>query len=194
MVLNEEISPKYMLLVPHLTISDDFSCPTSGACIENLMLKGDKLLILPDYMGYGVSKDRVHTYINHDLCTRNCIDALKAGYKVFRGRASVTMDKDWKLYVAGASQGGANSLAIHKWLDTHLDFVERWRLEYSYCGPYKPSLTFDKYFEQNVLTFPVVMPLTLKVTLADYPNILGKWKDENFYTETYRQHKAIIER
>ena len=56
-----EFSPKYMLLSPHLTITDDFSCPTSGACFENLMLKGDKLLILPDYLGYGVTKDRVHS-------------------------------------------------------------------------------------------------------------------------------------
>lgn len=190
-----EINPCYIMLAPHFTIADNFSCPTQGACLDNLMFKGDKLLILPDYLGFGVTKDHVQPYINHELCARNCIDALKAGFKIFRDHAKCHMANGWKLYVAGVSQGGGNALAIHKWLDTHADFAKRWNFHYSYCGsgPYKPTLTFEKYFEQKVLTYPVVMPLTLKAMMAAYPEILGKWKEEDFYSKTFLQHKAVID-
>lgn len=194
-IIGEEISPKYMLLCPHSTIASDSEAPTKNASLENAMLQGDRLLIMPDYLGYGASKDRVHPYINHDLCTRNSIDALKAGYKVFADMGKVAMHPDWRLYVAGCSQGGANALAIHKWLDTHLDFAQRWRFEYSYCacGPYSPVVTFQEYFKQEKLDYPIVLPLTLKAMFAAYPEILGKWKEEDFYSETYLKHKSVVD-
>ena len=191
----DEFRPCDLVLCAHSTIADDLEAPTLGGSAETLMLQGDRVLILPDYIGYGVTKDRVHPYINHDLCARNCIDALKAGYKVFADKCSKTLHPDWKFYVIGASQGGGNALAIHKWLDTHEDFAKLWRFEYSYCaaGPYSPGITFKKYFEQEVLDYPIVMPLTLKAMFAAYPDILGKWKEEDFYSETYLQHKADID-
>ena len=194
-IIGEEISPKYMLLCPHSTIASDSEAPTKNASLENAMLQGDRLLIMPDYLGYGASKDRVHPYINHDLCTRNSIDALKAGYKVFADMGKVAMHPDWRLYVAGCSQGGANALAIHKWLDTHLDFAQRWRFEYSYCacGPYSPVVTFQEYFKQEKLDYPIVLPLTLKAMFAAYPEILGKWKEEDFYSEAYLKHKSVVD-
>lgn len=191
----DEFRPCDLVLCAHSTIADDLEAPTLGGSAETLMLQGDRVLILPDYIGYGVTKDRVHPYINHELCAQNCIDAMRAGYKVFKDKCGKDLHPEWKLYVIGASQGGGNALAIHKWLDTHEDFAKLWRFEYSYCasGPYSPGITFKKYFEQEVLDYPIVMPLTLKAMFAAYPDILGKWKEEDFYSETYLQHKADID-
>ena len=190
-----EFRPCDLVLCAHSTIADDLQAPTKDGSIETLLLQGDRVLILPDYLGFGASKDRVHPYINHDLCARHCIDALKAGYKVFSDRCGFPLHPDWKFYLIGDSQGGANMLATQKWIDTHGDFGDRWRFQYSYCavGPYSPRITFEKYFEQKVLDYPVVMPLTLKAMLAAYPDILGKWKEDDFYSETYLQHKSDID-
>ena len=190
-----EFRPCDLVLCAHSTIADDLQAPTKDGSIETLLLQGDRVLILPDYLGFGASKDRVHPYINHDLCARHCIDALKAGYKVFSDRCGFPLHPDWKFYLIGDSQGGANMLATQKWIDTHGDFAERWRFQYSYCavGPYSPRITFEKYFEQKVLDYPVVMPLTLKAMFAAYPDILGKWKEDDFYSETYLQHKSDID-
>lgn len=190
-----EFRPCDLVLCAHSTIADDLQAPTKDGSIETLLLQGDRVLILPDYLGFGASKDRVHPYINHDLCARHCIDALKAGYKVFSDRCGFPLHPDWKFYLIGDSQGGANMLATQKWIDTHGDFAERWRFQYSYCavGPYSPRITFEKYFEQKVLDYPVVLPLTLKAMLAAYPDILGKWKEDDFYSETYLQHKSDID-
>lgn len=190
-----EFRPCDLVLCAHSTIADDLQAPTKDGSIETLLLQGDRVLILPDYLGFGASKDRVHPYINHDLCARHCIDALKAGYKVFSDRCGFPLHPDWKFYLIGDSQGGANMLATQKWIDTHGDFAERWRFQYSYCavGPYSPRITFEKYFEQKVLDYPVVLPLTLKAMFAAYPDILGKWKEDDFYSETYLQHKSDID-
>lgn len=191
-----EMRPDYILLAPHYTISDDFQCPTSGRSIEDLMMAGDKLLILPDYLGFGHTKDRVQPYIIHDLCAQNSIDALKAGYKIFRDMAKVPLMDDFTLSVAGVSQGGGNALAIHKWLDTHPDFAKRWRFDFSYCaaGPYSPRITFEKYFEQKKLTYPVVMPVVIKALRTAYPDILGKWTEDAFFSESYLKQKAVIDK
>ena len=190
-----EFRPCDLVLCAHSTIADDLQAPTKDGSIETLLLQGDRVLILPDYLGFGASKDRVQPYINHDLCARHCIDALKAGYKVFSDRCGFPLHPDWKFYLIGDSQGGANMLATQKWIDTHGDFADRWRFQYSYCavGPYSPRITFEKYFEQKVLDYPVVMPLTLKAMFAAYPDILGKWKEDDFYSETYLQHKSDID-
>jgi len=190
-----EFRPCDLVLCGRSTIADDLQAPTKDGSIETLLLQGDRVLILPDYQGFGASKDRVHPYINHDLCARHCIDALKAGYKVFSDRCGFPLHPDWKFYLIGDSQGGANMLATQKWIDTHGDFAERWRFQYSYCavGPYSPRITFEKYFEQKVLDYPVVLPLTLKAMFAAYPDILGKWKEDDFYSETYLQHKSDID-
>lgn len=190
-----EFRPCDLVLCSHSTITSDPEAPTRDGSLETLFLQGDRVLILPDYIGFGVTKDRVQPYINHNLCAQNCIDALKAGYKVFADKCGFPLHPDWKFYVIGASQGGSNALAIHKWIDTHGDFADRWRFEYSYCGcgPYSPRITFEKYFEQKVLDYPVVMPLTLKAMFAAYPDILGKWKEDDFYSETYLQRKSDID-
>ena len=190
-----EFRPNHLVLCPHSTIADNPETPTAGGSAENLLLQGDRVLILPDYIGYGVTKDRVHPYINHGLCAQNCIDALKAGYKVFAQLSGKPLHPDWRFYVIGASQGGGNALAIHKWLDEHEDFANRWRFEYSYCasGPYSPRVTFEEYFKQKTLDYPCVLPMTLKAMFAAYPDILGKWKEDDFYSEAYLAHKDKID-
>lgn len=190
-----EAKPNYILLSPHFTISDDYVCPTSGRGIESLFMAGNLLLILPDYLGFGVTKDKPQPYVNHNLCAQNSIDALTAGYHLFCDKANVPMENDWKLYVAGVSQGGGNALAIHKWLDTHETFANNWRFDYSYCaaGPYNPSLTFRKYFEQKRHPYPVVFPIVIKSMMMSYPEILGKYKEEDFFSESYLSHKAEID-
>ncbi len=191
----DEFRPCDLVLSPHSTVTSNIEAPTLGGCLETLLLQGDRVLILPDYIGYGATKDRVHPYINHELCAQNCIDAMRAGYKVFMDKCKKGLHPEWKLYVIGASQGGGNALAVHKWLDTHEDFAKLWRFEYSYCasGPYSPRITFEQYFKQKRLDYPCVLPMTLKAMFEAYPDILGKWKEEEFYSEAYLKGKVDID-
>lgn len=184
---NKDLNPTNILLCPHYTITDNAACPTMTNSYEAMFLCGDNLLIMPDYLGFGVTKDHVQPYINHNLCAQNCIDALTAGYKVFSQNTKASLEENFKLCVVGASQGAGNALATHKWLDTHPDFADTWHFAYTFCcaGPYSPTVTFERYFEQEQLSLPCAIPLTLKAMIAAYPDVLGKWTEDDFYSDDY---------
>ena len=192
-----DLDPDYIVLCPHFTIGSNDECPTKKHTYEAAAICGDNLLIMPDYKGFGEAKGQVQPYINHNLCAQNCIDALVAGYKVFKQKSKAKLESDWKLYVIGASQGGGNALAVHKWLDTHPDFAKEWRFDYSYCcaGPYSPGLTFQKYFEQKKHPYPCVFPFTIKAMFEAYSDDLRKWKETDFYSEDYvKYHKEEMDK
>ena len=191
-----EARPCYIILNPHFTITTDLSSPTSGNAYEIPFMSGNLLLIQPDYQGFGITKDMDQAYINHEVCARQCIDALKAGYKLFCDLGNVKMESNWKLYVAGCSQGGGNSLACHKWFDTHEDFAKAWRFQYSYCGsgPHSPRITFEEYFKQKDIAYPVVFPVVIRSMKMSYPDILGKYDEKEFFSEKYNTIKADIDK
>jgi len=185
-------SQERVVLVPHYTILSDSQAPSKLESLEMAALVNDCLVILPDYMGYGVSKDMVHPYLNHDLCAQNCVDALDAGYKTFTEMSTADLEDDWKLYVTGCSQGGANSLAIQKWMEMNPDFAQRWRYQYSYCGsgPYSPSVTMKCYMENEYQSYPCTIPMVLKSMIYSYPDIMGQFSEEEFYSDKYLAKKA----
>lgn len=187
---DRNLSPSNILLCPHYTITNNAECPSQTITFEAMFLCSNNLLILPDYIGFGTSADRVQPYVNHNIGAQNCIDALTAGYKVFRTATKTNVQNDFKLCVVGASQGAGNALAVHKWIDTHPDFADTWHFAYSFCcaGPYSPTVTFEKYFEQEQITNPCVIPLTLKAMLAAYSSILGSWTEDDFYSDNYLQN------
>ena len=193
---SEPLDPDYIVLCPHFTIGANKECPTNKHTYEELAIVGDNLLVLPDYEGFGESKGRRQAYTNHTLQARQCMDALEAGYKVFKNVSGAKLEDDAKLYVVGASQGGGNALAIHKWLDTHPDVADKWKFEYSYCcaGPYDPALTFKKYFEQKKHPYPCVFPFVLKALYPVHAYLNVKWEEEDFYSEDFVQnHKALMD-
>ncbi len=192
-----DLDPDNIYLVEHYTITSNDECPTNSFTKEQIAL-GDNLIIMPDYIGYGETKDRVHPYLNHEICAINSVDALEAGYKVFERKkdSGTALENDWKMYVIGCSQGGGNALAVHKYLDTHPDIAEKWRFEYSYCcaGPYSPRKTLEYYYENKTLSYPVSLPMVIKSMLDSYPDILGKWTEDDFYSKEYLKVKPQIDK
>lgn len=195
--LNQEwhdLSPDDICLMEHYTISADKECPTQGFPLE-LMITCNVLTIMPDYLGYGITKHLTHPYLNHEICAVNSIDALPSGYTLFNNLSSSDMKDGWKLSVLGASQGGGNALAVHKYIDTHTGLSNLWNFSHSYCavGPYNPALTIEKYFESGKSALPVVFPMTIKAMFSTYPDILGKYTEEMMYSENYLQMKDSID-
>ena len=188
-----DISPERIALLEHYTITSDAECPTQSFPFE-LLVAGNTLSIMPDYIGYGLTRNMTHPYLNHDICMQNSVDALPAGYTLFKDLANVDLNDGWKLCVIGASQGGANALAVHKYMDTNAEFANKWNFEYSYAavGPHNPSLTMKKYFEKGKTSYPVVFPLTLNAMINSYPEIMGKYTEADMFSEAYLQIKETI--
>ena len=189
-----DFQPDDICLMEHYTITSDAEAPTNTFALE-MFITGNTLTIMPDYIGYGVTKELSHPYLHHDVCAINSIDALTSGYDLFDDNVLCGMAEGWKLYLAGASQGAANAIAVHKYMDTHPEFAAEWNFAASNCssGPYSPVVTIDKYLADGKVAYPVVFPLVVKTMFDSYPEIMGGFREEMAYAESYLAVKAEIE-
>lgn len=181
-------------LMEHYTITSNAESPSMCFPLE-IFITNNTLVLMPDYIGYGVTKNMLHPYLNHELCAINSVDAFPAGYAVFKNLSAKGLKSDWKLYVTGASQGAGNALAVHKYLDTHSDIARNWKFAATNCssGPYSPIKTMEKYYADGKTALPVVFPLTLKSMLASYPQLMEGFTEDMMYSQTYLQVKDQID-
>lgn len=190
-----DLRPDNICLMEHYTITSDAEAPSNSFALE-MFITGNTLTIMPDYIGYGITKELPHPYLNHEVCAINSLDALTAGYDLFNDKGKCGMSPDWKLYLAGASQGAGNAVAIHKYLDTHLELATKWNFASTNCssGPYSPVATIDKYLADGKVAYPVVFPLVMKTMFGSYPDIMEDFTEDMAYSQNYLAVKDEIER
>lgn len=74
------------------------------------------LVIMPDYEGYGLTRDRAHPYLYQELTARQCLDALLYGISLYESSPDIEsvrhpIRSNFRTMVSGYSQGG--SVAIN---------------------------------------------------------------------------------
>lgn len=189
-----DVIPENLCLVEHYTITSDAEAPTNSYPVEP-HITGNSVVVMPDYLGYGHTADELHPYLNYELAAKNSIDALKTAYIICNDHSEKLLSGSWNLCVLGASQGGSNALAVHKYLDTNPALAKEWRFSHSCCaaGAYSLSTTFETYMRWGTLDYPVVLPMVLKSMLASYPEIMGNWSEEDFYSDEYNKIKPLVD-
>lgn len=189
-----DLSPDNICLMEHYTITSDAECPSQSFPME-LFITGNTLTIMPDYIGFGVTKNMTQPYLNHELYAENSVDALPAAYGLFKDNTSVSLNSSWELCVMGASQGGGNALAVHKYFDTNESLAGQWRFSYSFAaaGAHNPTITIQNYYETSKTALPVVLPMTIKSMLQSYPEILSDYNEDSFFSDEYLEHKNTID-
>jgi hypothetical protein len=190
------LDPDHIYLFEHATFTSNAECPSQDGSIAMSNLNSDNLMIMPDYLGYGSSDVRTHPYMNREITALNSIDALVAGYEVWKKYGSGTLEDDWSLRVLGFGDGAANALAVHKYLDTHDDLASKWRFDYSFvcAGAYDPALTVKEWLKKEKVPFAVAIPMLIKSMLASYPDILKGFNENDFYSDKYMDVKSQIDR
>lgn len=169
-ILNPKPSEiKSVVLNCHPTITHDKGCPTGddpqmGAI--KYMISENALVICPDYIGFGKTKDKVHPYMCATLTARNVMDCYKAAINHAKNTLKATINKNYYTINVGYSQGGATALAFQKYLETEATQAERdlVKLCGSICGagPYDQNLIFEEYEKQPELDYPVYMYYILR--------------------------------
>lgn len=162
------------------------------------------LVILPDYEGYGATKDRPHPYLYQELTARQCVDATRYGLALYNQKVNShqeePLEDNWKTVSVGFSQGGSVSLATHKFIETN-NLVDELHFAGSVCGdgPYSPvdhllyymtdnGETYDgdnkTYHEPGRVSMPIVMPLILKGMLDTNP-YMRQYNINQFLTQNF---------
>lgn len=184
---------KSILVSNHPTTTQDALVPTgSEPQIPEVKVMCDGsdrcLVIAPDYLGYGESKDVTHPYMCSMLTARNVVDGIVAAIDYIQTQyyephsvnnntsGRYVFNDDYYTLNVGYSQGGAATLAVHKYLETIAPQTvrEKVRLKKSICGagPHLQTFMFDAMEE----LFEVSRG---KVTVSSFLGI-KRYKEEFF--------------
>lgn len=158
-ILPAEGPIKRYILVSHYTIASNREAPSNTFSLEGLLVKLGYALIIPDYLGYGVTLNHVHPYLVMELTARNVIDMYNA-VKPFMEKANRAPDNE-DIYLMGYSQGGATTMAVQHMIE-HQNMPIKIRRVFAGGGPYDVKYTYDQFVETNLASYPCAVPIMMQ--------------------------------
>lgn len=175
---------KFVCLNNHPTITHADGAPTGKdpqMDAIKYMVSENALVICPDYAGFGATSQTVlHPYMCSTLTARNILDAYKAAvkwmkeqtYTKSRKEYNYKFDANYYTINVGYSQGGTNTLAFQRYLETEATVADRKlvNLAGSVCGAgvYDQQMIFDTYANMAKLDYPILMLYVLQGQLEAF--------------------------
>lgn len=151
---------KRYILVSHYTIASNAEAPSNIFPLEGLLVKLGYALIIPDYLGYGVTADHIHPYLVMDITARNVLDMYYAVLPFMKAAGCEPEHDD--IYLMGYSQGGATTMAVQHLIEHHeLDDIKIRRV-FAGGGPYDVKATYDRFVETNYASYPCAVPIMMQ--------------------------------
>ena len=98
------------IIVSHYTIGSNKEAPSNAFPLEGMLCSMGYALVVPDYIGYGVTANMQHPYLVMNLTAMNVVDMYVAVKKYFD--AAGIRPKYDDIYLMGYSQGGATTMAV----------------------------------------------------------------------------------
>lgn len=149
------------ILVSHYTIGSDIEAPSSCFSLEGVLARLGYAMIIPDYEGYGITRNRIHPYLMMDLTAMQVTDMFEAVRRYMEARKIKPQFDD--IYLMGYSQGGATTMAVQRYIETMMCrnkiFIHR---VFAGGGPYDVKATYERFVTTNVTSYPVAVPLVLQ--------------------------------
>jgi pimeloyl-ACP methyl ester carboxylesterase len=123
-------------------------------------------VICPDYIGYGITADKIHPYLVMELTAMNVVDMYYAvkNYFEFVG----LRPKHDDIYLMGYSQGGATTMAVEYMIEELYNpyggesYYIPIRRVFAGGGPYDVKATYDRFVQTDHADYPVAVPLVLQ--------------------------------
>lgn len=137
-----------MVSVQHGTIFDEAEAPSNYApnseasTVGALFSSLGYILVYPDYIGFGASKNVPHPYEHRESLGTSCLDMIRAAKELV---AQEKAPWDQRLYLGGYSQGGGATMALQKKIEEETG--SEFNLRASSCG----AGAYDKTAFMNFL-------------------------------------------
>lgn len=180
-----------IVIANHYTMTSAVEVPSHMLSMESVFAMKGYAVIMPDYVGYGLSRDEVHPYLHWRSAAQtavdllNCMPALLAHY----GYSYPT-----DVVISGYSQGGAVALGVARMIEENNakatlqhSQLPAWTIRklYAGAGPYDPAATYLYSLERNEMGIPAAIPLII-MGLSDAYDM--DFKLEDFFIEPLLSH------
>lgn len=160
--------PKRYIVVSHYTIGSDAEAPSNAFPLEGVLCDMGYAMIFPDYIGYGVTADRVHPYmVLRQTAFDVCMMYLAASLYL---KNTIYAPENPDFYLMGYSQGGAVTMATQWMMETILGDVfdlalgDKVGIRQVFVGggPYDVRATYNNFITTNNANIPCAVPLVIQ--------------------------------
>ena len=151
-----------LMLVSHYTIGANHEAPSQTFSFEGMFASLGYGVIMADYVGFGVTADMLHPYLQAYTTAHNVIDMALA-VRPFIAERGLKVEND-SLILWGYSQGGATTMHVQRLLENDRDYVGKFNIKRNYAGagPYDIAKTYDYCIETGLTGIPCAMPMIIQ--------------------------------
>ena len=180
--------PKGLMLIPHFTIGANDEAPSMCTPAEVKVFRDDYVLVMPDYIGFGITRDSIMPYLDGALTARNCVDMLLQVPSVIDSIRSRAYSDT--IIIFGFSQGGAAALWTLKLLEEQ--YADRIHVKACYAGsgPYDVASTYDVAVMTDKVGYAMTIPTLILGTNEAYDLHLSN--DYFFTPELQRAYDKFV--
>jgi hypothetical protein len=162
---------KGLIMACHYTYAALSESPSQGPTLSALLATKGYAVIDADYVGFGVTYQMVHPYLDKAATGRAVADFGRLARPFLEANGYTFETND--IYIFGYSQGGHAAVATQEFIESHADYLKDLPITRVLCGggPYDPMVTYDVAKKTDVIGFPAVVPMFLQGTI--YANDLN---------------------
>lgn len=155
-------SIKNILIVSHYTIGSNAECPSESFSFESIYAALGYAVVIPDYIGYGVTRDLVHPYLQSKTTASNVIDMAIVARNYLNSTGHKAEDES--VILVGYSQGGATTMHVQRLMETDSRYVGKFKIKKNYAGsgPYNIAKTYDFSIKLDVTGIPSAVPMIIQ--------------------------------
>ena len=179
---------KHIIIANHYTICSNKEAPSNASSIEGIFATKGYIVLMPDYIGYGVSDTLTHPYLHLKSTVSSAIDLLEAALPYLQANSYIFYPS---LILVGYSQGGAATLALQRELEKN--YAEQYPIYevFAGAGPYDLAGTFDYYTANKTATIPCALPML--ILGLNYGENLGLKREDFFQPALMEKCPKLIE-
>ncbi len=151
---------KNMLIVSHFTIGANYECPSESFPLEGILAGKGYAVVIADYIGFGVTRDRIHPYMHVESTARSVVDMALAvkPYLEHIGRKPESEE----VILLGYSQGGSTTLGVMDIIQDEFEDLLPIKEVYAGGGPYDLAATFDVSMLEDLTGIPCAIPMIVQ--------------------------------
>ena len=177
---------KNLVLVSHYTIGANYEAPSETFPLEGIVAAKGYAVVIADYIGFGVTSQRVHPYMHVESTARSVVDMALA-VKPFLAHYGYRPQSD-EVILLGYSQGGSTTIAVMNMIQKEYASVFPIKKIYAGGGPYDLAATFDFSMQEDKTGIPCAIPMIvqgvnegddLELDMADFfqPRLLENYDE-----------------
>ena len=151
---------KNILVVCHYTIGSNPEAPSESFPVEGIWAAKGYAVVFPDYIGFGVSAQRIHPFLHLESTARSALDMVLAvkPYLKHIGREP----ESEQVILAGFSQGAASSMTLMEMIQDGYEKVLPVKKVYVAGGVYNLASTCDLVLERERAGLPCALPMLIQ--------------------------------